>query len=201
MNYTEKDFSKCIFNPCVDNIFKSYPQLNLIKEIYSDIEDKLIKYIICVYDYNSPIVMKHRDLKVRKQQAAEFSGYEVMSDSMEGIYSLSDTNVLKCVDTFLKKFIHNRTWYMICANESIFWEYGQRMLQPVGNKDEGGKQLSEKDLIAAMQAKTKLSEDMQGLDDRLDVQYKRLYGGEIVDKFLSSATTPERMAKERFNNK
>jgi len=74
------------------------------------------------------------------------------------------------------------------------------MLMPVGNMGEEGKKLSEKDLISAMQAKTKLSEDMAAIDERLDAAYKRLYGNESLDKFISGATTPERIAFERKNN-
>jgi len=83
----------------------------------------------------------------------------------------------------------------------VFWEYGERMLKPIGLTEEDYEleKLSEKDLIAAMQAKTKLSEDMAAIDERLDAAYKRLYGDERIDKFLSTGTTPERVAYERAN--
>jgi hypothetical protein len=195
--FKPSDFSRCLFNPYTEDLFKSYKQLSVINEISQQVDNKLMKYIIVLYDFNSPIVAKFRDLKVRKQQAAEFCGYDLSKDSMSIIFSLSEDYMLEAVDTFLKKFIHNRTWYMICANESIFWEYGKRMLLPVGNTDEGGKKLSEKDLIAAMQAKTKLSEDMYAIDERLDTAYKRLYGDENIGRFLNKSTTPESIARER----
>ena len=195
--FKQSDFSKCLFNPYTEDLFKTYKQLSVFKDISINIDDKLMKYIIVVYDYNSPIVLKYRDLKVRKQQGAEFSGYSVLDESMQSIFNLEEEYMLKAVDLFLKKFIHNRTWYMICANESIFWEYGQRMLKPVGAEEEGGKKLSEKDLIAAMQAKTKLSEDMSSIDERLDSGYKRLYGDENMGRFTNRATTPESIARER----
>lgn len=199
--YKELEFSKCLFNPFVDDVFKSYPQLGKIKAIDKKIDNKLMKYIICVYDYRSPIVIHNRELKIRKQVAAEFAGYNVLEEDLKYLFNIEEEYVLKAIDTFLKSFIHSRTWYMICCNENIFWEYGQRMLKPVGvMEEEGGKKLSEKDLIAAMQAKTKLSEDMSAIDERLDAAYKRLYGNESIDKFISSATTPERIAYERKNN-
>lgn len=199
--YKEIEFSKCLFNPCVDNIFSTYPQLNKIKSIDKKVDDKLMKYIICVYDYRSPVVIHNRELKIRKQVAAEFCGYDVLKDDLKYLFNIEEEYVLKAIDLFLKSFIHSRIWYMICCNENIFWEYGQRMLKPVGTIDEdGGKKLSEKDLIAAMQAKTKLSEDMFAIDERLDAAYKRLYGNESLNKFISGATTPERIAAERKNN-
>lgn len=197
MAYTEKEFSKCLFNPCVDNIYDAYPQLKEIEHL--GVSSKLMKYIIAVYDYKSPIVLNNRELKIRKQLAAEFAGYDLMNDDLVPIFNLEYEAVIKGVDLFLKKFIYNRIWYMICCNENIFYEYGQRMLCPI-QREEGGKPMSEKDIIAAMQLKTKLSDDMATIDERLDAAYKRLYGGEQVDKFLSGSTTPERMAFERSKN-
>jgi hypothetical protein len=198
--YQKENFSKCLFNPNVEDILGKYSQLAIIKQVYPSITNQLMKYIIVVYDYNSPIVYNNRDLKTRKQQGAEFAGYDLLKDDLNKIFNLEEDGVLKAVDCFLKSFIHSRTWYMICSNESIFWEYGQRMLKPVGNQEEGGKPMSEKDLIAAMTAKTKLSEDMASIDERLDTAYKKLYGDENQSRFLNRATTPEQIAKERGRN-
>ena len=199
--YSEKDFSKCTFNPSVQDVFTAYPQLSKIKSISEKIDSRLMKYIICVYDYRSPIVINNRELKIRKQVAAEFSGYDVLNSNLKYLSNIEEDYVLRAIDMFLKSFIHSRVWYMICCNEKVFWEYGERMLKPIGltEEGEGGKKLSEKDLIAAMQAKTKLSEDMAAIDERLDAAYKRLYGDERIDKFLSAGTTPERVAYERAN--
>lgn len=199
--YRDSDFNKCLFNPCVKEIFIEYPQLNKIKNINSAIDDKLMKYIICTYDYRSPIVVHNRELKIRKQVAAEFVGYDLQKDSLSHIFNIEEDYVLQAIDTFLKSFIHSRVWYMICCNENIFWEYGQRMLSPVSNKDEGGKPMTEKAITEAMALKTRLSEDMASIDERLDAAYKRLYGNESMDKFIAGATTPEKIAVERFNNK
>lgn len=198
--YKEIEFSKCLFNPCVNDMFSSYPQLGKIKDLSKQIDNKLMKYIVCVYDYRSPIVAHNRELKIRKQVAAEFCGYDYPKEDLKYLFNIEEDYVLQAIDMFLKSFIHSRVWYMICCNENIFWEYGQRMLMPVGNMGEEGKKLSEKDLIAAMQAKTKLSEDMAAIDERLDAAYKRLYGNESLNKFISGATTPERVAFERKNN-
>lgn len=197
MSYLERDFNKCLFNPFVVDLFEEYSQLKEIKDISPYISNKLMKYIIAVYDYKSPIVINNRELKIRKQLAAEFAGYDLMKDDLKPIFELSADHVIKAVDLFLKKFIHSRIWYMICCNENIFFEYGQRMLTPVAGKSEDGKPMTEKAITEAMVLKTKLSDDMATIDERLDAAYKRLYGGEQVDKFLSGSTTPERMALER----
>lgn len=197
---TEKDFNKCIFNPCVVDMFVSYPQLTKILSISDKIDNKLMKYIVCVYDYKSPIVINNRELKVRKQVGAEFAGYDIQKEDLKPIFNIEYDYILKAIDLFLKTFIHSRVWYMICCNENIFYEFGQRMLSPVSKSDENNKPMTEKAITETMALKTKLSDDMATIDERLDAAYKRLYGGEHIDKFLSGATTPERMAAERHKN-
>lgn len=195
--YSKKDFDRCLFNPMVDDVFAAYPQLSKIKSISNSIDDRMMKYIICVYDYRSPIVINNRELKIRKQVAAELCGYNLQQDDLRYLFGIETDYVLQAVDTFLKSFIHSRLWYMICCNENIFWEYGQRMLMPVSNNDESGKPMTEKAITETMALKTKLSDDMQSIDERLDAAYKRLYGNEPIEKFLTGGTTPERIAIER----
>lgn len=198
--YSDKEFSKCLFSPCVVDMFVSYSQLSKIQNISKSIDNKLMKYIVCVYDYRSPIAESNRDLRIRKQVAAEFVGYDLQKDDVKIIFDLSIDYILQAVDTFLKHFIHNRVWYMICCNENIFYEYGQRMFMPVSNKDGDGKSMTEKATTEAMVLKTKLSDDMATIDERLDAAYKRLYGNENMNKFISGATTPESIAFERAKN-
>lgn len=173
--YKESEFNKCLFNPCVVDMFVQYPQLSKIQSISDKIDNKLMKYIVCVYDYRSPIVTNNRELKIRKQLAAEFVGYNIQKDDLKPIYNIEYDYLLKAIDTFLKLFIHSRTWYMICCNESIFWEYGQRML-------------------ASVIAFSVIALPPSSL---FETDYKRLYGDEQSNKFIKGATTPERIAAER----
>lgn len=195
--YERKEFDKCLFNPCEVDMFVSYPQLIDLQKISENIDNKLIKYIVCVYDYRSPVVVNNRELKVRKQVAADFAGYDVLNSDLKYLYNIEPDYMLQAIDYFLKTFIHSRVWYMICCNEHIFWEYGQRMLKPVTNKGEDGKPMTEKAITEAMALKTDLSKDMSDIDERLDAAYKRLYGDERADRFINAATTPERVATER----
>lgn len=78
--YKESDFSKCLFNPLSENLFSVYPQLTSIKDAWPAITEKTMKYIICVYDYRSPIVTQNREIKIRKQVEAELSGYNIIKD-------------------------------------------------------------------------------------------------------------------------
>lgn len=186
------DFSKCLFNPNKKDLFVAYPNLMTIKGI----TEKLMRYIIMVYDYNSPLVKEHRDLKLRKQEAAKLSGYDLDKDRayLDLLYALRDDIALKAVDKFLKEFIHSRLWYRICGDEHLYWEAGLRMLKSVETDDS-----KDKDSIASLKAKAELGENMQEIDLRLDAAYKKLYGDDIVH-FIRKPSTPETIAQERRNN-
>lgn len=190
--YSEKEFSKCLFPPTVVDMFVAYPQLEAIRQLSDQIDNKLMKYIVCVYDYRSPIVVNNRDLRIRKQLAAEFAH---ITEDQEALFAGAYDYLMDAIDLFLRKFIHNRIWALICCNENLFYEYSKRVLQPISNV-EGGKQMSDKDIIAAMASKTTLSENMASISDRLDVDYKKLYGDEVI-KFANRATSPEQMAIDR----
>ena len=40
-------------------------------------EDQLIAYVLYMYDQNTPLKEQFPDLKIRKEQAAELSGYSI----------------------------------------------------------------------------------------------------------------------------
>jgi len=188
----DKEFEKCLFDPRVVDMFVSYQSLSDIQKIDSRIDNKLMKYISCVYDYKSPIVIHNRDLKVRKRLGAEFAGYNEDKDDVETIYGLGEDYILQAVDIFLKDFVHNRTWNLIVCNESLFYEYSKRILEPISPSEKK----NDKDIIAAMIAKATLTENMASICDRLDIDYKKLYGEDII-QLSSFATSPYSIAYER----
>lgn len=188
----DKEFEKCLFDPRVVDMFVSYQSLSDIQKIDSRIDNKLMKYISCVYDYKSPIVIHNRDSKVRKRLGAEFAGYNEDKDDVETIYGLGEDYILQAVDIFLKDFVHNRTWNLIVCNESLFYEYSKRILEPISPSEKK----NDKDIIAAMIAKATLTENMASICDRLDIDYKKLYGEDII-QLSSFATSPYSIAYER----
>ena len=72
------------------------------------------------------------------------------------------------VDEFLRKQ-NNRIWSMIVSNEQTFFEYQTKLLSPVeGERD--------KDILQALQIKSKIMDDLNTINDRLDSYYMKLYG-------------------------
>jgi hypothetical protein len=79
---------------------------------------------------------------------------------------------------------------MICANEQTFFEYSKRMMKPV--EEAGAK---EKDLMSAIAIKSKLSEDMDAINNRLDSYYDKLYGdADLKNKVQKVRISPESMS-------
>ncbi len=200
--YTKENFSKCLFNPLMPELFEHYKQLEVIQKISNQLTGKVMSYLICVYDYNSPFVRDYRSLVLRKQEAARFCGYDLVSDAafLKQLFELSEPAFLKAVDVFLKEFVRSRLWALISGQESLFWEFNVRVLQPIGEKGKDGKDAAEKEIIAAMAAKTALSNSQIDLISQIETGYQTLYGDE-VKKFTNRSTSPELIAQERANLK
>lgn len=189
--YSEADFIKCAINPCKKNLFEYYPRLMTIKSI----NEKLVRYIIATYDYNSPIVREIRDLRLRKQAAATFAGYDLGTDSkyLDSIFDLTDPVATVAIDTYVKEFLYNRLWARICGDEQHYWQCFKRMMKPINDGGESGK---DKDTLDAFNKMAGLGATMQEIDLRLDSAYKRLYGDEDYTKFLSKRALPEDMSQK-----
>jgi hypothetical protein len=196
MSYKTQHFSKCIFNPMEKDLLGKYPGLGELSK-----DERILRYVIALYDNNSPYILQQRDVRVRKQMVAQFAGYNVVADQelLESFYTLKNEEVRKAVVDFLKKYTFPRVWYMICANEQTFYEYGERLMEPIGARNEGGAPsagMKEKDEMAAIQIKSKLSQDMEALNDRIEKGYQKLFSNdEDVDlPTLTGRTGAENMA-------
>jgi hypothetical protein len=189
MEYKLQHFAKCQFNPMEKNLVEKYP---VLADLSDDI--RLLKYIIAAYDPHSPFIPQYRDVRVRKQMAAMFAGFNMTTDNIyvEEIFSLKDNTARDAVLKFLRDFGYPRIWFQVCANEKTFYEYGERLMQPIDEEKTSG----EKDLLAAIQIKTKLSADMEALDDRIEKGYRKMFGGddEIEIPGAVGRTTAESMA-------
>lgn len=213
-----KDFQKCIFNPTEKSLLDAYP---VLAEISGD--ERLLRYIIAMYDPNSPLILKFTEIKRRKQEAAVFAGYDMEADSeeLQAIFSLrgerdrpddddddeediegidfDDEEIriagsyLKPVFDFLTKHAFPKEWFMICCNEQLFWEYGERMLAPIDKF----KTNIEKDFIAALVDKEKLATAQETVSKRIDELYRKMFGGDTEAEQVQQKrryTRPEALA-------
>ena len=123
-----------------------------------------------MYDQNTPMKEQFPDLKVRKEQCAVLSGYDLVKDNevLHDMFFFLSEKLIVMVDEFLRKQ-NNRIWSMIVSNEQTFFEYQTKLLSPVeGDRD--------KDILQALQIKSKIMDDLNTINDRLDSYYMKLYG-------------------------
>ena len=191
--FNKEDFDKMLFNPYgfKTSIVKKYPKMKMFKT-FQDAEDKLIRYVLYIYDLNTPLKEQFPDLKIRKEQAAILSGYDLDSDKEElnNIFFFTSTKVISMCDEFLRKQ-NNRIWSMIVSNEQTFFEYQTKLLRPVdGDRD--------KDILQALQIKSKIMDDLNTINDRLESYYMKLYGED--QELLKTIKADKRLTPEFIAN-
>lgn len=169
--FNKDDFNKMIFNPfnIKGSIKKKYPKLKMFKT-FDSANDSMIKYVLYMYDQNTPLKEQFPDLKIRKEQAAILSGFSLIKDNekLHDVFFFLSDQLVDMVDEFLRKQ-NNRIWSMIVSNEQTFFEYQTKLLSPVeGDRD--------KDILQALQIKSKIMDDLNTINDRLDSYYMKLYG-------------------------
>lgn len=169
--FNKEDFDKMIFNPFKVKrpLKKVFPKMKMFKS-FEPADDQMIAYVLYMYDQNTPLKEQFPDLKIRKEQAANLSGYSLSEDDkfLHDLFFFVSERLVQMVDEFLRKQ-NNRIWSMIVSNEQTFFEYQTKLLSPVeGDRD--------KDILQALQIKSKIMDDLNTINDRLDSYYMKLYG-------------------------
>jgi hypothetical protein len=199
----EKEYSKMEFNPTVKGIMTvQYPKL---KKILGDVDDRMMRYVILMYDVSSPLRQHYPELGKRKEFAASISGYDMTKDDVTCLFDfkvkVNDEyepyeELLDLIIKYLK-YQNNWVWTMIISNEQAFFEYNKRVMMPVeGNRD--------KDILQAINIKTQIMTSQDEIYQRLQKYYKDLSGG---DSTLEEAITirkrlrPEEIAANVYNNR
>lgn len=210
MEYKKENFEQCLFNP-FDKKILSIPRL---KELSDD--EKLLKYIICLYDPKSPLFKEFPDLKARKEQAALIAGYDFATDEkrLEELFSFQSPEIEKKFDhegveiipddkktdvdivmEFLQ-IVRSREWGTICAIEQTIWEFNQTLLTPI---DIRGR---DKDLVSAVNMKSQIVTSLIKLNEELDTLIMKFYGSDDDLKKAQSIQrfTPQSVAGRRKTN-
>jgi len=191
--FNKQDFDKMLFNPfnIKGLIKKKHPKLKMFSS-FNDASESLIKYVLYMYDANTPLKEQFPDLKIRKEQAAILSGFDLDKDKdyLSQIFFFLDSKIIEMADEFLRKQ-NNRVWSMIVSNEQTFFEYQTKLLRPVdGDRD--------KDILQALQIKSKIMDDLNTINDRLDSYYMKLYGED--QELLKTIKADKRLTPEFIAN-
>jgi len=191
--FNTEDFKKMIFNPfkVKGSLKKKFPKMKMFSS-FQTAEDQMIAYVLYMYDQNTPMKEQFPDLKIRKEQSAVLSGYDLVKDNeiLHDMFFFKSTKVIEMVDEFLRKQ-NNRIWSMIVSNEQTFFEYQKKLLSPVeGERD--------KDILQALQIKSKIMDDLNTINDRLDSYYMKLYGED--QELLKIIKSDKRLTPEFIAN-
>lgn len=193
----DKDFSAMEFNPLVKgDIVAKYPKL---KPIAAGAENRLVKYVLLMYDQMSPLRHHFPDLSKRKEFAADLAGYDLDKEDVTRLFDFrieEDGDFVpyeELIELSIRymKYQNSMVWSMIVSNEQAFYEYNKRVMMPV----EGAK---DKDILQAVEIKSKLMQSMDDIFQRLEKYKRELSGGddklgEVLTK--RKMTTPESLAK------
>lgn len=160
-----------------------YPDLAKITD-----DDKVLRYIMMVYDDNSPLIKGENNVNYRKEIAGRLAGFNEFKDSQfNGMVDCSDLEFVHSVVQYLILFQKPRLWVMIVSNEQMFIEYNQRLMQPIKSSEK------EKDEMQSILIKSKLREELNFINKDLDVYYQQLFG---IDKDLETKGKSKRITPE-----
>jgi hypothetical protein len=190
-----REYQSMEFNPmCKKDMMVEYPKLKEIMK--GEGTDREVRYLILMYDANSPLKKHYPDLVKRKQFAASLAGYDMMIEKMDTLFDfkgdmgIPDDRLLNLVISYLK-YQNNWVWTMIVSNEQAFYEYNKRVMMPVdGERD--------KDILQAITIKTQIMTAQDEIYQRLRRYYKDLTGGdENLDELImtNKRLRPEDIAK------
>jgi len=189
-NYQEKDFSGCVFNPLIKkDLIKAYPGIQtIIKDNYpKELTDKVLRYVISMYDQSSPLIRALPELTQRKQVAANIA--EITDEKfLDSLFKSGEDWVVEIVGSFLRNFGAPKVWMMIVSQEQMFHEYFDRIMKPVdADKDT--------DIIRGVDLKSKLAAEMDTISQRLEGYYRKLYG---EDDDLQAQSKQQRLTPEQI---
>lgn len=193
---TDRDFSKMEFNPTVKReLTVVYPKL---KGIVGNVDNRMLKYVLLMYDMNSPLREFYPELDKRKQFAASMAGYDLDKDDVTALFDfkikVDDDEVaydelLNMIIKYLK-YQNNYVWSMIVSNEQAFYEFNKRVMIPVeGQRD--------KDILQAVDIKNKLMDAQDVIVQRLQKYLRELTGED--EALEQSITKRKRLRPENID--
>jgi len=181
MIFDKRDFQDMTFKV---NGVKDVTKAEGVKDIdeLKELPQETIKYLAYVYDSNSPVVKRSRDLNERKERAAKMAG-------VDGPVSLDDEKVVSAIHAMLR-YQGSYEWSLITMNEETFYENLKRILSPVEDD-------KDKDEITALEKKEKLLGFCDEIHSRLKDYKRTFYMGdvELQEKSDRIRFSPEAIAK------
>lgn len=189
-------------------LFDQIPDLIQIKEFEAAKSnpncDKFIRYIILMYDKNSPLAKKFTDLQKRKENAATMAGFDLIKDNIAPAPTVDDDGEIHEIPSLLQtlfdfldsatsdmvigflRYQNDLLFSMLVSNEQTFYEYQKALLSEVMMIR------NDKDKITALAVKSKIMDDSDIIALRIEKYYKQLYVDDKAIAYVKKrASSPE----------
>ena len=184
------------FNPLSKRELVSiYPKL---KSAMGKVDDRMMRYVLLMYDMKSPLREFYPELDKRKQFAASMAGYDIDTEDVTSLFDfkikqddeeVAYDELLNLIIKYLK-YQNNYVWSMIVSNEQAFYEFNKRVMIPVdGARD--------KDILQAVDIKNKLMDAQDVIVQRLQKYLRELTGED--EKLEQTITKRKRLRPENID--
>jgi hypothetical protein len=181
------------FMPTIDKYFPSFQ--NFEKETKLPIEhvNRVIRYIVYMYDKNSPMIHKHPDYSQRMFECAALAGFDMKKSTekfLDTIYRQNDPAMANMAFEYIR---HQKApeWAQLCANEKMFYD-NIKDIMAVGKIYRDEKQKLDGQVVKAKmrEENAKILTDNVSLYDRV---FKELAVKEIAKAKATTAESRSRM--------
>jgi hypothetical protein len=163
-----------------DLVLDKFPELKKYKALnrsrYPNL-DKVLRYIIYLYDPNSDLVTDVPDLPSRKRHAATLAGFEQEDKELTTIFQFREPKVVDLIHCFLTEIYHNRDYREWCTLQQELDEATRLRLKGLDDDTEDNEE--DVDLFKASDLKGKLRKQCDDIHEKLDRLEKKLFGGDI----------------------
>lgn len=132
-NFAENEFKDMMFDVSIvqppKHVITAYPRLRKIKEFKTKFtrlnKDKVIRYIMLLYDKNTPFRIKFNDVLIRKVEAAKGAGWEIVEqglfqEDVEKLLRGENKQVNKMIVAFVRLHRNFKYSYLIALEETFY---------------------------------------------------------------------------------
>lgn len=195
--FDKGEFKKMRFNvyevPDSKDLMKHFPELSSMESFakYAEADrNRLIRYIMLMYDKESPLVKRVQKYKDRQRQAAHLAGYDLQKheDRLEQVFTLADESIANMVADFII-LLNDRKWSLIVSSEATFYEFQRGLFMNVVNVRD------DKARLDAITVKAKIMTESDEIDARLERYYSDLFGDDkLIEVAKKKRIRPESIA-------
>lgn len=167
------------------------------KHLGVEAKSKRIRYVLYLYDKNSPLWQVDPEISSRKKKSASLAGFDILSEKptvLDELFLLKDKYVARSVTTFIKHQYSNELSVLI-SNEQVLYELQHVLREELDDfKDD-------KQKIDHFKVKTELLEKQDKVLGLINKYKHQIWGGDeaatevTLELGYGRKSTPEQIAQ------